>query len=115
MYCSECLAVSFQKTQEFLIKMHTLGNILHLLRCTGKTYRDFFSIENADRLLYIAGQNILYWGDSGYQNCLDYTKMDGELQAHKEEILMEYRELLRSFVIASTSSNSAVLPAGGFP
>ena len=74
-----------------------------------------FSIENADRLLYIAGQNILYWGDSGYQNCLDYTKTDGELQAHKEEILMEYRELLRSFVIASTSSNSAVLPAGGFP
>lgn len=115
MYCSECLAVSFQKAQEFLIKMHTRGNILHLLRYTGKTYRDFFSIENADRLLYIAGQNILYWGDSGYQNCLDYTKMDGELQAHKEEILMEYRELLRSFVIASTSSNSAVLPAGGFP
>lgn len=75
----------------------------------------FFSIENADRLLYIAGQNILYWGNSNYQNGLDYTKMDGELQAHKEEILMEYRELLRSFVIASTSSNSAVLPAGGFP
>ena len=73
--------------------MHTLGNILHLLRYTGKTYRDFFSIGNADRLLYNAGQNILYWGDSGYQNCLDYTKMDGELQAHKEEILMEYREL----------------------
>lgn len=71
--------------------------------------------RGADRLLYIAGQNILYWGDSGYQNCLDYTKTDGELQAHKEEILREYRELLRSFVIASTSSNSAVLPAGGFP
>ena len=71
--------------------------------------------RGADRLLYIAGQNILYWGDSGYQNCLDYTKTDGELQAHKEEILMEYRELLCSFVIASTSSNSAVLPAGGFP
>ena len=54
---------------------------------------DFFSIENADRLLYNAGQNILYWGDSGDQNCLDYTKTDGELQAHKEEIPMEYREL----------------------
>lgn len=52
-----------------------------------------FSIENADRLLYNADQNILYWGNSGYQNCLDYTKMDGELQAHKEEILREYREL----------------------
>ena len=52
-----------------------------------------FSIENADRLLYNADQNILYWGDSGYQNCLDYTKMDGELQAHKEEILKQYAEL----------------------
>ena len=52
-----------------------------------------FSIENADRLLYNADRNILYWGDSGYQNCLDYTKMDGELQAHKEEILKQYTEL----------------------
>ena len=47
----------------------------------------------ADRLLYNADQNILYWGNSGYQNCLNYTKMDGDLQAHKEEILREYREL----------------------
>ena len=52
-----------------------------------------FSIENADRLLYNADQNILYWGNSGYQNCVDYTKMDGELQAHKEEILKQYTEL----------------------
>lgn len=49
--------------------------------------------RGADRLLYNADQNILYWGNSGYQNCLNYTKMDGELQAHKEEILREYREL----------------------
>lgn len=53
---------------------------------------DFF-IENADWLLYNADQNILYWGDSGYQNCLDYTQMAGELQAHKEEILKQYAEL----------------------
>ena len=43
--------------------------------------------------LYNADQNILYWGNLGYQNCLDYTKMDGELQAHKEEILKQYTEL----------------------
>ena len=27
------------------------------------------------------------------QNCLDYTKMDDELQAHKAEILKEYERL----------------------
>lgn len=52
-----------------------------------------FSIENADRILYNANKNILYWGNSGYQNCLDYTKMDDELQAHKAEILKEYERL----------------------
>lgn len=52
-----------------------------------------FSIENADRLLYNADQNILYWGDSSYQSYLDYTKMDEELQAHKEEILKGYEKL----------------------
>lgn len=52
-----------------------------------------FSIENADRLLYNTDKNILYWGDSSYQNCLDYTKMNDKLQAHKEEILKEYEEL----------------------
>lgn len=54
---------------------------------------DNFSIENIDRLLYNADQNILYWGNSSYQNCLDYTKMDEELQAHKEEILKGYEKL----------------------
>lgn len=52
-----------------------------------------FSIENADRLLYNADRNILYWGSSDYQNCLDYTKLDESLQAHKGEILKEYEEL----------------------
>lgn len=52
-----------------------------------------FTIENVDRLLYNADQNILYWGNSSYQSCLDYTKMDEELQAHKEEILKGYEKL----------------------
>lgn len=43
---------------------------------------DNFSMENADRLLYNADRNILYWGDSGYQNCVDFTKMNEELLAH---------------------------------
>lgn len=52
-----------------------------------------FSIENADRILYNADQNILYWGNSGYQSCLDFAKMNEELQTHKEEILKGYEEL----------------------
>ena len=52
-----------------------------------------FSIENVDRLLYNASQNILYWGYSDYQNCLDYTKLDEELQTHRKEILEGYEQL----------------------
>lgn len=52
-----------------------------------------FSIENADRIMYNADKNILYWGNSGYQSCLDYAKMSEELQAHKEEILKGYEQL----------------------
>lgn len=52
-----------------------------------------FYIENADRVLYNADKNILYWGNSGYQSCLDYTKLDEDLQAHKEEILDGYKQL----------------------
>ena len=55
-----------------------------------------FSIECADRLLYNADKNVLYWGEAGYQNCLDYTKMNEEMQAHKEEILKGYEELSTS-------------------
>lgn len=54
---------------------------------------DYFTIENADRLLYNADQNTLYWGNSEYQNCLDYTKMGEALQAHQEEILEQYKRL----------------------
>ena len=52
-----------------------------------------FSFENVDRILYNANENILYWGNSYYQNCLDYMRMDEELQAHKEEILEQYEQL----------------------
>lgn len=52
-----------------------------------------FYIENADRVLYNADKNILYWGNSSYQNCLDYKKLDEDLQAHKEEILDGYKQL----------------------
>lgn len=52
-----------------------------------------FSIENADRLLYNANQNRLYWGTSGYQNAVDYTKLGEELQAHREAILEQYQQL----------------------
>ncbi len=52
-----------------------------------------FSIKSADRILYNADQNILYWGNSSYQSCLDYTKLDEELQAYKEEILDGYKRL----------------------
>ena len=54
---------------------------------------DDFSIINADRVLYNADQNILYWGNSSYQNSLDYTQMNDELQEHRDEILAEYEEL----------------------
>ena len=54
---------------------------------------EHFAIENADRLLYNANRNILYWGYSDYKYCLDYTELEGELQAHKEEILKMYEEL----------------------
>ena len=52
-----------------------------------------FSISNADRILYNADQNILYWGNSYYQNCLDYTELTDELQEHRNEILEGYERL----------------------
>ena len=81
----------------FCIYCATLLCMIEILYASAQTIKfdnaEDFSIENADRLLYNADQNILYWGDSSYQHCLDYTKMDGKLQAHKEEILREYGEL----------------------
>ena len=52
-----------------------------------------FFIENAARILYNADQNILYWGNSYYQNCLDYTKLDDQLAEHRSDILAQYQEL----------------------
>ena len=52
-----------------------------------------FSISNADRILYNADQNILYWGNSCYQNYLDYTELTDELQEHRNEILEGYERL----------------------
>ena len=52
-----------------------------------------FSISNADRILYNADQNILYWGNSYYQNCVDYTELSDELQEHRNEILEGYERL----------------------
>ena len=52
-----------------------------------------FTIEKADRILYNADRNILYWGNSYYQNCLDYTELDVQLTEHRSDILAQYHEL----------------------
>lgn len=57
-----------------------------------------FSISNADMILYNADRNILYWGDTYYQNCVDYTELTDELQEHRNEILEGY-ERLRILII----------------
>ena len=62
-----------------------------------------FSISNADRILYNADRNILYWGNSDYQICLDYTELTDELQEHKNEILEGY-ERLRILILECLSA-----------
>ena len=57
-----------------------------------------FSISNADRILYNADRNVLYWGSTSYQNCVDYTELTDELQEHRNEILEGY-ERLRILII----------------
>ena len=52
-----------------------------------------FSIKNADRILYNADQNVLYWGNSNYQNCVDYTVFTNELQEYRSEIVEGYERL----------------------
>ena len=52
-----------------------------------------FSIMNADRILYNANQNVLYWGNSNYQNCVDYTVFTNALQEHSSEIVEGYERL----------------------
>ena len=52
-----------------------------------------FVISDADRLLYNASENILYWGKSGYQFYIDYAKLDADLKEHEADILAQYRVL----------------------
>ena len=50
-------------------------------------------ISDADRLLYNASENILYWGKSGYQFYIDYAKLDADLKEHEADILAQYQVL----------------------
>ena len=59
-----------------------------------------FVISDADRLLYNANRNILYWGKSGYQFCVDYTKLDTDLEKHETDISAQYQVLQK--MIAQT-------------
>lgn len=52
-----------------------------------------FSISNTDRILYNASKNILYWGNSSYEKCLDFMALDAELQEHKNEMSLQYEQL----------------------
>ncbi len=52
-----------------------------------------FVISNTDRLLYNASRNILYWGRSGYQFCVDYAKLDTDLKEHEADIFAQYQVL----------------------
>lgn len=52
-----------------------------------------FSIAEADKILYNADTNMLYWGVSDYQYYLDYTKLDEDLISWREQILEEYKQL----------------------
>lgn len=57
-----------------------------------------FIISNADRVMYNASKNVIYWGCSYYQYLADYTKFDAELQEHKADILAQYRELQEKII-----------------
>lgn len=52
-----------------------------------------FSIRDADRILYNADTNMLYWGNQSYRNAVDYTRMDSQQQEHANEILEGYEQL----------------------
>ncbi len=52
-----------------------------------------FVISGADRLLYNADKNMMYWGKSGYRFCVDYAKLDADLLEHEADILMQYQVL----------------------
>lgn len=54
---------------------------------------DDFSIMNADRILYNDDKNILYYGNSNYQKCVDYTVFTNQLQEYSKEIMEGYERL----------------------
>lgn len=91
--------LEIQEIAEDKIQMDT-GCFLEVRYTAPQTIRfenaENFSIENADRLLYDADQNILYWGDAGYRHCLDYTRLDEPLAPYREDILKSYEELAAS-------------------
>ncbi len=43
--------------------------------------------------MYNASRNILYWGRSGYQFCVDYAKLDTDLKEHEADIFAQYQVL----------------------
>lgn len=59
-----------------------------------------FVISDADRLLYNASRNMMYWGEAGYQFCVDYANFDASLKEHEADILGQYLVLQK--MIASS-------------
>lgn len=54
---------------------------------------DGFVISGADRLLYNADSNTIYWGKSGCRFCVDFAKLNDDLKEHEADILAQYRGL----------------------
>lgn len=59
---------------------------------------DNFSMSQADRVMYNANENIIYWGNSGYQYYVDYTRFDEQFQEHQAVILEQYQELAERII-----------------
>lgn len=47
-------------------------------------------LSDTGKILYNADKNILYWGNSAYQYCVDLTLLDAVLSEHREDILKQY-------------------------
>ena len=52
-----------------------------------------FLISDANKVIYNADKNILYWGYSEYKYYVDYAKLDVQLEEHRADILTQYQEL----------------------
>lgn len=59
---------------------------------------DHFMIFDAERILYNTSQNMIFWGQTGYRFCADYTEFEPELEEHKAEILAQY-QILQEMII----------------